>query len=773
MFEPASKSLPAIDYVSMVRAVYGDRRATLVASLSSAIAAGAAAYKTGHWALWAIAGVFVLIGAGRYFTITKFLEAQVGPTDVPAAEKWERVATFWAAFIALVSGAWCVVSFLVVGDTFAELISMTTTVAMMVGIVARNYGLVRMLNIQLAIAVALLCGSLFFKGDIYYPILGILLMPMLIGFKALASDLRSTMLSAVHARVEASRLAAELDTALDTMHHGLAMLDSDGLIAVVNGRAEQVFDGFVPGNWTGRSFAALIAAAASRGSIPQRSAEQLMQVVSGQRGGKIVIKLANSRFSEVTVSARQGRVVLLFEDITERVRAEERINFMAHYDALTGLPNRAYFTQQVASDLERRRTDAPGEMVMLMIVDIDDFKHVNDTAGHLVGDRLLVEAADRLKGAVGSRGLVARLGGDEFIVYRSGDVGPDDAAYDSGAILQAFTSPFSIMGESLSTNVSVGIVTSTDTEDELDGMMTKADLALYKAKGAGKAQAQLFHDEMDTAYRYRQRLKAELKLAVEAEALTLCYQPLVDLKSRRVVACEALARWTHPQLGSIPPSLFIPIAEETGLISDITRWVLKTATAECINWAPHVSVSVNVSARDFRNADVEAMVLNALKESGLAPERLEVEVTETALIDEKDTATKILSALGKRGIGIALDDFGTGYSSLSYLQALPFTKLKVDRSFVMDIATNPRSLKLLTNVAQLGKDINLTVTAEGVETEEQLALIQAHTKVDTIQGYLFGIPLPKREVAELMARMEGAARREASAGDSRRRVNAG
>jgi diguanylate cyclase (GGDEF)-like protein len=772
MFEPASKSMPAIDYVSMVRSVYGDRRATLMATLSSAIAAGAAAFKTGHWALWAVTAVFLLIGIGRFITITKFIEAKVGPTDVPAAEKWEKIATFWAAFIALVSGIWCVVSFLLVNDTFAELISMTTTVAMMVGIVTRNYGLVRMLNIQLIIAVGLLCGSLFFKGDIYYPILGLLLLPMLIGFKVLAADVRSTMLSAVHARVEASRLATELDTALDTMHHGLAMLDADGLIAVVNGRAEQVFDGFVPGNWAGRSFAALIAAAASRGSIPQRSAEQLMQVVNGQRGGKVIIKLANSRFSEVTVSARQGRVVLLFEDITDRVRAEERINFMAHYDALTGLPNRAYFAQQVAADLERRRTDAPDEMAMLMIVDIDDFKHVNDTAGHLVGDRLLVEAADRLKSAVGMAGLVARLGGDEFIVYRSGDVTSDDVTRDSGAILTAFQMPFSIMGESLSTNVSIGIVTSIDAADELDGMMTKADLALYKAKGAGKARAQLFHDEMDTAYRYRQRLKAELKLAVEAEALTLVYQPLIDLKTRRVVACEALARWTHPQLGSIPPSLFIPVAEETGLISDITRWVLKTAAKECTNWADHISVSVNVSARDFRNADVEAMVLAALNESRLVPERLEVEVTETALIEEKDTATKILSALGKRGIGIALDDFGTGYSSLSYLQALPFTKLKVDRSFVMDIGSNPRSLKLLSNVAQLGKDINLTVTAEGVETEEQLALIQEHTKVDQIQGYLFGVPLPRREVAELIARMEGAALR-GSPLESRVRVNAG
>ena len=772
MFEPAHKSMPAIDYVSMVRAVYGDRRATVLATMSSAVASGAAAFKTGHWTLWLVTTLFVLIGIGRYITITKFNNAKVGPADVSAAEKWEKVATFWAAFIALVSGLWCVVSFLVVGDSFAELIAMTTTVAMMVGIVTRNYGLVRMLNIQLGIAVALLCGSLFFKGDIYYPILALLLLPMLISFKVLAGDVRSTMLSAVHARVEASRLAAELDTALDTMHHGLAMLDADGLIQVVNGRAEQVFDSFVPGNWAGRSFSALMAAAASRGTIPPRSADQLMQVVNGQRGGKVIIKLANARFSEVTVSARHGRVVLLFEDITDRVRAEERINFMAHYDALTGLPNRAYFTQQVEVDLKRRRTDAPDEKAMLMIVDIDDFKHVNDTTGHLVGDRLLVEAADRLKGVMDGKGLVARLGGDEFIVYRSGAVGTADAEADSAAILAAFQSPFAIMGESLSTNVSIGAVTTSDIEDDLDAMMTKADLALYKAKGAGKAQAQLFHDEMDTAYRYRQRLKAELKTAVENEALTLAYQPLVDLKTRRVVGCEALARWSHPTLGSIPPSLFIPIAEETGLITDITRWVLKAAATECRNWPNDISVSVNISARDFRHADVEAMVLEALEASGLEAHRLEVEVTETALIEEKEIATKILSALGKRGVGIALDDFGTGYSSLSYLQALPFTKLKIDRSFVMDIGTNARSLKLLSNVAQLGKDINLIVTAEGVETEEQLALIQEHTRVDQIQGYLFGIPLPRREVAELIARMEGAARVPLSDADSKVTVNA-
>jgi EAL domain-containing protein (putative c-di-GMP-specific phosphodiesterase class I) len=235
--------------------------------------------------------------------------------------------------------------------------------------------------------------------------------------------------------------------------------------------------------------------------------------------------------------------------------------------------------------------------------------------------------------------------------------------------------------------------------------------------------------------------------------LTLVYQPIVDISTHKVVSCEALARWHHPELGPIPPSLFIPIAEESGLISDISRWVLAAASAECCHWPDEVSVSVNVSARDFRNADVAQMVADALETSGLAPRRLELEVTETALIEEREAATKILSQIARQGIGLALDDFGTGYSSLSYLHALPFTKLKIDRSFVMDIGSSARSLKLLQNVAQMGKDIGLLVTAEGVETEEQLQLISENTRVDHIQGFLFGVPLSARDVAELIGRM--------------------
>jgi EAL domain-containing protein (putative c-di-GMP-specific phosphodiesterase class I) len=254
-----------------------------------------------------------------------------------------------------------------------------------------------------------------------------------------------------------------------------------------------------------------------------------------------------------------------------------------------------------------------------------------------------------------------------------------------------------------------------------------------------------------------------LREAIANNGLTLNYQPVIDLKTRRVVGCEALARWHHPELGTIPPSVFIPVAEESGLVSDISRWVLNTATAECQNWPEEVRVAVNISARDLRSGDVAQMVGTALAASGLAPRRLEVEVTETAVIEEREAASVIFKTLAAQGVGIALDDFGTGYSSLSYLQALPFTKLKIDRSFVVDIVNSPRSLKLLSNVARLGKDIGLTVTAEGIETEEQLSLIRAHTEVDQIQGYLFGVPLPRREVFELIVSMSASADRHSPA----------
>lgn len=754
MFEAGSKSLPPLDYVSMIRSLYADRRSQMLGALGSAVAVALTWMESRDIVLLLIAFGFVIVGVSRHFDMLAFERAKLAEDDVAGAARWEIRATIGGGAIALLYGSWTCYSFLVVNSPFAELASLGVTMSVLVGVAARNFAVERVMMIQVMLICIPTWIGMLFDGHFHTALLSFIFLPFFASLRNVAGNVRVILLKAVHGRVEASRLAAELDTALETMQHGICMLDAGGLIAVSNDQAEAVFRGLVPGSWEGRPFAALIASAAARGAVAQAAAHQLTAIVNERGNGKVLLHLPGDQYCEVTVSSRQERTVLLFEDITARIRAEERINFMAHYDALTGLPNRGYFTEQVEADLQRRRETGAAGQAVLMIMDVDDFKHVNDTMGHLVGDRVLVEASERLTRALGADSLVARLGGDEYVVYRSSYGDPDDDTVEGpAAILEAFQTPFQVMGEVFSINVSVGVVVSDSAEDDLDALMTKADLALYKAKANGKNQTQTFHDEMDTDYRYRQRLKGDLKLAVTAGNLKLVYQPIVDLTTRRVVSCEALARWQHPELGAIPPSLFIPLAEETGLISEISRWVLATATAECRNWPEEVSVSVNISARDFRNADVEAMVGDALGNSRLAPERLEVEVTETALIEEKAAATAILSSLASKGVGIALDDFGTGYSSLSYLHALPFSKLKIDRSFVMDIGSNPRSLKLLSNVAQLGKDINLTVTAEGVETEEQLMLIQQHTKVDQVQGYLFGVPLSKRDVSELINRM--------------------
>ncbi len=757
MFTPARKSMPALDYVSIVRSVYADRHALLFGALASAVAAATTAYRNQSLALYAVAAAFVIVGLIRYINMVAFWRAPIAFDDADGAEYWEGRATLGGALVAGTYGAWCFVGLVFVNDGYTELASISLGIAAMVGVVARNFGLDRLVTIQTLLLCVPLAVGFFLGGEIYHSVLALLLVLMLISFRKLAGDIRAILLSAVHGREEASRLAEELDTALDTMQHGLCMLDESGTVTLANDQAEKAFTGFASGDWIGRPFAALVMEAVRNGTMPERSATRLLVTVEEQGEGKVLLSLPDNKFNEITVSSRQNRTVLLFEDISERVKAEERINFMAHYDALTGLPNRAYFTSQVEASLKQRSRARVRDMEMLMIIDVDDFKHVNDTVGHQLGDRLLIEVAQRMRQALGANTVIARLGGDEFVAYRSGVGSDQDAMAEASAVLSAFKTPMTILGHQVAPTVSIGIVTSRG-DDDLDSLMTRADLALYKCKANGKAQSQIFHEEMDVAYRYRQRLKAELTTCVANGGLALAYQPIIDLKSRRVVGCEALARWHHAELGTIPPSVFIPIAEEIGLISEITRFVLNTATRECRNWPSDVRVSINISARDFRSGDVTGMVESALAASGLAPERLEVEVTETAVIEEREAATGILSALAAKGIGIALDDFGTGYSSLSYLQALPLTKLKIDRSFVIDIASNPRSMKLLSNVAQLGKDIDLTVTVEGVETDEQLALIAEHTRVDQIQGYLFGVPLSRRDIGELIARLAATAR---------------
>ena len=753
MLNSARNTMPTLDYVSIIRSVYRDRQAMLAAAGGTALTAGLSAYKSQSWPLLAIAVAFIVIGLLRYRDSRAFWHAAIDSDDADAAEHWENRAVVSGALLAIVYGAWCFISMVIVQDPFAELASATLTTAAMVGVVARNFGLDRLVTIQIVLVVVPLSASYALHGDIYYFVLAALLGLVLSSLRKLAGDTRSILLSAVHDRVEASRLAAELDMAMSTMQHGLLMLDERGVITVANEHAVRAFAQLETINLVGRELAGLLDELGDSGRLPRTAVERLQDMTAQRISGKVLLCLPHGHYYEVTISSRLERSVLLFEDVSTRIAAEERINFMARHDALTGLPNRAYFGDTVAEDLVARDREANPRTIALMILDIDDFKHVNDTLGHVVGDRLLAEVSERLRGAVAPDAILARLGGDEFIIYRSAVGTPEVAKAEADAIIGAFRAQFALHGMTLAANVSVGLVTSTTPGDTLDGLMTKADLALYMAKGHGKGRSEIFHSQMDTDYHYRQRLKADLREAVRSGTLSVAFQPQLDIATRRVVTCEALARWDHPELGSIAPSIFIPLAEEIGLISEITAWMLQTATAQCLSWPGTVSVAVNISARDFRGGDIGQMVATALEKSGLPASRLEVEVTETALIEERDIARDVLKALAAQGISIALDDFGTGYSSLSYLNALPFTKLKIDRSFVADIATSARALKLVANVARLGHDLGLKVTAEGVETQAQLDAMVNKTRVDEVQGYFFSRPLLPRDIAELITRL--------------------
>ncbi|ODT70235.1 MAG: hypothetical protein ABS75_14115 [Pelagibacterium sp. SCN 63-23] len=723
----------------------------LLGAFASAAVAAISAFKADAPMLWGVAAALLIVGLIRFYNMNAFWRAGIGDDDAEAAEHWENRALIGGGLVAFTHGVWCLVAILVVRDPFAELASCTLTIASTVGLVARNFGLDRLLTIQIISLSVPLWLAMVLRGEFYNQLLAAMLVLLLLSFRKHAASIRSLLLSAVHGRVEVSRLAAEFDIAITTLEHGLCMLDEKGVMTLANDRAVDIFSSLNIGKFAGEPFAPVLEAMGRSSSTSKNAASKLQAIIDRRGSGKVQITVDAERTFEVTVSSGQTRTVLLFEDITEQLLAEKRINFIARHDALTGLPNRSHFSTLALRQLQTRAE--AGLPSTLMIVDIDEFKHVNDSFGHVVGDELLRQSAMRLREALPEGSLLARLGGDEFIALCP--VNADDGGLAAQA-LTAFEPAFMLNSIALPARISIGVVIVPPGQADLEELMTKADLALNAAKAEGKGRSQVFHAQMDTDYHSRQKLKADLRDAIADGELGLAFQPLVDIATRKVVSCEALARWTHPEFGPISPAVFIPMAEEMGLISQITAWVVENAAHECRSWASPVGVGVNVSARDFRGIDLPALIDKALEHSGLEPGRFEIEVTETALIEERDLAGNVLQALADRGIAIALDDFGTGYSSLSYLGALPFTKLKIDRSFVVDIASNSRALRLLANVARLGRDLDLLVVAEGVETEVQLTLMQNETSVQQVQGYFFSRPLPAKDIAELIERLNGA-----------------
>ena len=447
----------------------------------------------------------------------------------------------------------------------------------------------------------------------------------------------------------------------------------------------------------------------------------------------------------------------LRREVIIRRDTQEALVHITLHDELTGLPNRAFLSERLRNAIARAQRDPTAQFAVLFL-DLDRFKVVNDSIGHAEGDAMLVIVAERLAGALRPEDTVARLGGDEFAVLLESLSGPEDAVVVAERIQSALAVPIDLGGYEVFTSASIGIVLSTSSflETELpEHLLRSADMAMYRAKDAGRARYAMFDRAMHSEALARLQLETDLRRALERNEFRLVYQPVVSLRSGRIVGVEALLRWQHPQQGIVPPSEFVPLAEDTGLIVDIGEWVLREACSQVQRWTPArsdapLAVAVNLSIKQFLQPGIETRIAAVVQETGLAPDRLVLEVTESVVIDQPENARQVLTSLKALGAHVHMDDFGTGYSSLSYLHQLPLDGLKVDRAFVSRMDSDERSRQLVGTVLQLARSVGLATVAEGVTTLAQLALLR-ELGSDYAQGYLFSAPLDQVAMGELIA----------------------
>jgi diguanylate cyclase (GGDEF)-like protein len=449
-----------------------------------------------------------------------------------------------------------------------------------------------------------------------------------------------------------------------------------------------------------------------------------------------------------------------FDQEAKRKQAEANAQYLATHDALTGLSNRVHLNEALQHALARAKR---GEVIAVHLLDLDHFKDVNDTLGHAAGDKLLMMVADRLRSAVRETDAVARMGGDEFAILQVDIDRPATASLLALRIIESVSRPYDIDGHAAVIGTSVGIAIGPTDGTSAEQLMRSADLALYRAKADGRGSHRFFEPEMDAQVRERRAIERDLREALAGGEFELHYQPIVNLELNEVTGVEALIRWRHPHRGLLLPGAFIPAAEEIGVIVPLGEWVLRTACAAAATWPNTVAVSVNLSPLQFKNQRLVSAVVDALVGSGLAPERLELEITETALFQDSEATFATLYELRALGVRIALDDFGTGYSSLSYLQSFPFHKIKIDRSFVQDISEGVGSLSIVRAVTALAKGLGMTTTAEGVETQEHFNAVKIEGCTE-MQGFLFSRPLPSTDLDQLLhARRTGANTQDGSA----------
>jgi diguanylate cyclase (GGDEF)-like protein len=741
-------------YAALVDSMCQNFWPMFVASVCAAVAAVMTAMKTGNVLLWPCAVLIVGIGTIRALHIRKYERRSSTLTFEQAKHLAPRYA-IGAMIYAGVLGIWCFITIFGNDDAIAHMVCIAVTIGYTAGGAARNYGQPKLIQYHILLACGPMSLALALHGGFYYVGLAALLVLFFVGLKGINLSLHAIFVKALTSSFREAALAGQFDTALNNMPHGLCMFAADGRLAVMNHRFSEMMDLSDDFVQRGATAADIVAACVSASSISAASGKMILAEIDDTQARDIITTdpdVVRARSLSWTFQPMTGGgTVVLLEDITERRNAEARISHLARYDALTALPNRLNFRDEIGRLLAVSHN--ADRLSALLFVDLDQFKQVNDTLGHPCGDELLCAVAERLRGMLRPEDFVARFGGDEFVVFQQDIESHEDAAGLARRIVDRLSERYKIDNHLVEIGASVGIA-MTSPGVTADTLLKNADMALYRAKADGRGTFCFFRDEMAQIVEARRTMELDLRKALANEEFELFYQPLVNLKSGRISTCEALLRWNHPLRGTVSPIDIIPVAEDMGLIVDLGRWILRKACMECMKWPEGVSVAVNFSPQQFHQRDVLSEVRYALEVSGLPAHRLEIEITESSLLRNTQLTHDVLSQLSAIGVRISLDDFGTGYSSLSYLHNFPLQKVKIDRSFLEGIDTD-RPLTLLRGVARLSADLGMSVVVEGIETNEQLELINADGTVNEGQGYLFSRPVPAARVRQLLNASHG------------------
>jgi diguanylate cyclase (GGDEF)-like protein len=552
--------------------------------------------------------------------------------------------------------------------------------------------------------------------------------------------------------VKAHQKAEQLRITLDHMNHGIMLVTRDHQIPIINERCAQLLDLPPQTIENPPRFDDLFKGAGGgvvEGMIP--SPQAVLDLAGAGRLSVCECRTANGKVIEVRSECLpDGSVLHTFADITKRCDAEAHIARLAAEDPLTGLPNRRVFSAALDQISGQRLASQQNTEFAVLFLDLDRFKAVNDTLGHRIGDLLLQEVAKRLEWSLGSNSVLARLGGDEFAVIVPTFVSRVALEASALRLAKAVSEPYEIDGHRVCTNVSIGIAVGPGDGESVDDLLMAADLALYAVKASGRGAYRFYDKSMNEELSHRRQIEMDLREAVARNELSLHYQPIIDLQRNVVTGFEALARWRHPVRGMIPPGMFITVAEDTGLILPLGEWALTEACRRANEWPSHLRISVNLSPVQFSAPNLYDTIAGTLAASGLAPDRLELEITERIFMENSERTLAILHQLKDLGVRISMDDFGTGYSSLSYLRSFPFDKIKVDRTFVSGLTEGDEHAAIVRAVVSLARALGMMTTAEGVETSEQQRSVAA-LGCDEAQGFLFSAPVPVEKVPEILA----------------------